>query len=67
MPGDVGLVAKLVDTVFGWFTSEDGFLEMKKRRALASKKEECRRALLDNRWDDVRRLSVELEQLSHGP
>lgn len=32
MPGDVGLVAKVLDTVFSWFTSEDGFREMQSRR-----------------------------------
>ena len=32
MPGDVGLVAKLLDTVFSWFTSEQGFAEAKKKR-----------------------------------
>jgi len=64
MPGDVGLVAKLVDTVFSWFTDEAGYLEIKKRRALAAKKEECRRALLDNRWDDLKRLTDELRRLS---
>lgn len=64
MPGDVGLVAKLVDTVFSWFTDEAGYLELKKRRALAAKKEECRRALLDNRWADLKRLTDELQRLS---
>lgn len=32
MPGDVGLVSKLVETVFSWFVSEDGFREMQSRR-----------------------------------
>jgi hypothetical protein len=64
MPGDVGLVAKLVDTVFSWFTDEAGYLEIKKQRAIASKKEECRRALLDNRWADLKRLTDELHRLA---
>jgi hypothetical protein len=65
MPGDVGLVAKTIDTIFGWFVSEDGFKEMQKRRALAAKKEEARHALIDHRWDDLRRITAELERLSH--
>lgn len=32
MPGDVGLVAKVLDTVFSWFTSEDGLAEMMHKR-----------------------------------
>ena len=28
----IGPVAKLVDTVFSWFTSEQGFAEVKKKR-----------------------------------
>lgn len=64
MPGDVGLVAQLVDTVFGWWASESGRIEMQKRRALRNKKEECRRALLDHRFDDLRRLTDELQRLA---
>lgn len=32
MPGDVGLVAKLIDSVFSWFTGESGYAEFKKQR-----------------------------------
>jgi hypothetical protein len=64
MPGDVGAAAKVLDTIFGWFTDEAGFKEMQKRRALKQKKEECRRALLDNRLDDLKRLTAELVRLS---
>jgi hypothetical protein len=64
MPGDVGLVAKLADTVFSWFTDEAGYLEIKKRRALASKREECRRALLDHRYVDLARLTDELRRMA---
>ena len=60
----MGLVAKLVDSVFSWFTDEAGYLEIKKRRVLLAKKEECRRALLDHRFVDLKRLSAELERLS---
>lgn len=63
--GDVGAVAKAVDTIFSWFTSEGGKLEAQKRRALKSKREECRRALLEHRFTDLRRLTDELERLSN--
>ena len=33
MPGDVGLVAKLIDSVFSWVTGESGLAELKKKRA----------------------------------
>lgn len=62
--GDVGLVAKAVDTILGWFTDEAGYLEMQKQRALNVKKEACRKALLDNRFDDLVRLTGELQRLS---
>ena len=65
MPGDAGLVAKAVETVFSWFTDEDGFKEMQKRRKLRAKKEECRQALIDNRFHDLARLTAELERLSN--
>lgn len=67
MPDPVGPVAKAVDTIFSWFTNEDGMNEMLKRRRLRAKKEECRQALIDNRWDDLRRLSAELERMSNTP
>ena len=64
MAGEVGAVAKVVETVFSWFTDEDGFKEMQKRRRLKAKKEECRRALLDNRFADLTRLTDELQRLA---
>lgn len=64
MPGDVGLVAKLLDTVFSFFTDENGLREMRKRSLLASKRKECQRALLEHRFDDLRRLTDELQRLS---
>lgn len=67
MPGDVGLVSKLLETVFSFFTSEDGFKEMAKRSALKKKKEECRRALIDNRFADLQRLTDELHALASKP
>ena len=65
--GDVGLVAKLVDTVFRFFTNEDGLTEMLKRRRLHAKKLECQKALDEHRWDDLARLTAELERLANEP
>jgi hypothetical protein len=64
MPGDVGLVSKAIETIFSYFTDEDGYKEMAKRAALKKKKEECRRALIENRFVDLARLTAELERLS---
>ena len=63
----VGPIAKAVEAIFSWVTDEDGLNELLKRRKLAAKKEECRRALIDNRWDDLRRLTDELRDLSAKP
>ena len=70
MPGEIqaaGFMAKLAEVVFSYFTDEDGYKEMAKRSALKKKKEECRRALQDNRFVDLARLTAELEQLSNKP
>lgn len=67
MPGDVGLVAKAIDTIASWFFSEDGFNALRKRRALRAKKKECQDALAENRWDDLRRLTAEYDRLSQQP
>lgn len=64
MPGDVGLVAKIANTIFSWATSEDGLKEELLRRRLANKKAECLKALADNRWDDLHRATDELRALS---
>jgi len=65
MPGDVGLVSKVVETIFSYFTDEDGFKEALKRKRLKAKKEECKRALAENRFVDLARLTAELERLSN--
>ena len=67
MPGTPGLIAKAVETIFSWVTDEDGLKEMLKRRKLAAKKEECRRALIDNDFDRLRVCTAELERLSNTP
>lgn len=65
MPGDVGLVAGAIDTIASWFMSAGGYAQFIKRRRLRAKKEEARRALIDNDWDALRRHVVELERLSN--
>lgn len=67
MPGDVGLVAKLIERLAGWLLSEDGLREVQKRRALRAKKDACRRALADGDWARLRELTWELERLSSAP
>jgi len=70
MPGEIqaaGFMAKLAETVFSYFTDEAGYKEMAKRAALRKKKEECRRALLDNRFADLKRLTDELHDLAQKP
>lgn len=61
---DVGAVAKLVDTVASWFMSEGGFNEFRKRAQLRAKRAAAQTALREHRWDDLRRLTAELERLS---
>lgn len=61
---DVGAVAMLVNTVASWFMSEGGFNEFRKRAQLRAKRDEAKRALREHRWDDLRRLTAELERLS---
>lgn len=60
MPGEVGLVAKLLETLVSKFLDEDQIPELLKRRKLASLKENCRRALIDN---DFPRLAIAVERL----
>lgn len=65
--GDVGAVATLVNTVASWLMSEDGYTEWRKRRELAAKKEEARRALINNDFDALQRHISELRDLSTKP
>jgi hypothetical protein len=53
----------LAEKVFSFFTGQK-FSETMKRKQLREKNEECRRALSDRRWDDLRRLTAELERMS---
>ena len=67
MPGDVGLIAKLADTIIGAFLDEDKIPEIMKRRKLRAKKEECRIALSENNFDRLRVLTDELRELASKP
>ena len=67
MPGDVGAVATLLNTVASWLMDENGFAEFNKRRKLKAKKEEARRALIDNDFDALKRHIDELRDLSAKP
>lgn len=64
IPEAVGAGLTVIEKIFSWWTDEAGRLEIKKRAALRAKKEECRRALIDNRWDDLKRLTDELQRIS---
>ena len=67
MADPLGLVQSLIDgtrEVFGWWTDEAGRIEASKRKALRKKREECQRALIDNRFTDLARLTDELRRLS---
>lgn len=67
MSGTIGPIATLLDTLIGAFLDEDKIPEILKRRKLRAKKDECRKALNDNRFLDLARLTVELERLSNQP
>lgn len=63
----VSAITSLVNTVTSWFLDEDGYRQFQKRQALAAKKEACRRALMDNDWDLLKRLTDELRELAAKP
>lgn len=65
IPEAVGAGLTLAEKVFSWFTDEAGRIEIQKRARLRQKKEECQRALKENRFDDLRRLTAEFERLSN--
>ena len=67
MPGDVGLVAQTINTIFSWFTSEGGYEEMVRERAIRAKKVEAHRALQNNDFPALRQSISELERLSSQP
>lgn len=67
MASTAGAFAQLADTVASWFLDPAGYEAYQRRAALAAKRKEVQRALDENRWADVRRLSGELLHLSNKP
>jgi len=64
IPGAAKAGLTLIDKIFSWWTDEAGRIEIQKRARLRAKKEECRRALRDNRFDDFQQLTDELRRLA---
>ena len=61
MPGfAAGPIASVIEKIIGLVFDEDQLPELLKRRKLASAKEDCRRALIDN---DFARLAACVERL----
>jgi len=54
----------LAEKVFSFFTG-DKWDEIRKRKRLEGKRAECRAALAEHRYADLRRLTDELERLSN--
>lgn len=67
MPGDVGAVATLLNTVASWFMSEDGYAEFAKRRQLAALRKDADAALEKNDFVEHARVVDELRRLSSKP
>ena len=51
MPGDIGLVSQAINTLFSWFTSEDGLAEVQKRMKGTRLEKECA-----SLWGEYKRL-----------
>ena len=67
MPGTVGFVAKLLDTLVGAFLNEDQIPELVKRHKLKAKKEAAREALANHDWARLAVLADELRDLATKP
>ncbi len=67
MPGDVGAVATLLNTVASWFMSEDGYAEFTKRRQLAALRQKADAALANHDMAEHARILAEYERLSDQP
>ena len=67
MPGDVGAVATLLNTVASWLMTEDGYAEWKKRRQLAALHDKAKAALDRHDWAALRDATAELKRLSERP
>jgi len=64
---DVGLVAKLIETVFSWCTDEAGLAAFRKRREVEALKKELHDAIDAHDYAAVRKLLAELKRLSDAP
>ncbi len=67
MPGDVGLVAKVIETLVNKFLDEDQIPELLKRRKLAGLKKECQDALLRNDWVALADATTRLRDFASKP
>ena len=63
----IGPIASLIEKLIGFVVDEDQLPEILKRRKLATLKEECRKALIDNDWDALRKATQELERIATAP
>ena len=74
VPGDIGLVAKAIDTIFSWFTDANGFRAMQHRRQGDRLTERANEALrtwtanqtMDN-WRKYKDAEAELVTWSNQP
>jgi hypothetical protein len=67
MLGAIGPVAKVIETIFSYFTDEDGYREMAKRSALRKAKKECDDALARNDFVALAAAVDRLRDLSSKP
>jgi cobalamin biosynthesis protein CobD/CbiB len=67
MPGDIGAVATLLNTLAKWGLSEDGYAQWSKRRQLAALRQEAHAALEKGDLTEHRRLVSELERVQSAP
>ncbi len=65
MPGDVGMVAGLLDTIAKWVLSEDGYGTWSKARKLAALKIKAQQAIEDGNWTAAHALTDELSRLAN--
>lgn len=67
MPGAIGAVATLLNTVASWLMSEDGYAEFSKRQKLTALRKEADAALARSDWDAHKKIVSELKRLSVEP
>lgn len=67
MPGAIGPVATLLNTLASWFMSEDGYAEFNKRRKLSALRKDADAALAARDMVRHDRIVAEFERLSDQP